>query len=198
MTAPPTWASIAAFTQAGRHDMSHHKIFALVLGLMLVFSTTAASARDDEAKARGEKLGRVLFKTSCSPEAQKQFERALAMLHSFFFPETIKAFTAIPEMDPSCAIAYWGIAVSQRPNPLVGPFDAGTLKRGLDAVEKGKAIGAGTQRERDWLAALEVYFKDYETVDQETRAKSYEKAMEALAKKYPTDVEAKIFHALAL
>src|SRR5438477_175277 len=192
MTAPPTWASIAAFTQAGRHDMSHHKIFALVLGLMLVFSTTAASARDDEAKARGEKLGRVLFKTSCSPEAQKQFERALAMLHSFFFPETIKTFSSIPETDPSCAIAYWGIAISQRPNPLVPPFSAEVLKRGLDAVEKGEAIGAKTQRERDWLAALKMFYKDYETVDQDTRTKNYEKAMEALVKKYPDDVEATI------
>src|SRR3989440_5500014 len=176
-------------------------ILSLVAGgiASLLLVALAWADADPVTQARStEKLGRVLFKTSCSPEAQKQFERALAMLHSFFFPETIKAFSAIPDTDPSCAIAYWGIAISQRPNPLVGPFDAATLKRGLDAVDKGKAIGAGTQRERDWLAALEVYFKDYETVDQETRAKSYEKAMEALAKKYPADVEAKIFHALAL
>jgi tetratricopeptide (TPR) repeat protein len=177
--------------------MSHSRIFALVLGLVLIF-TIAASAHDDEAKARGEKLGRVLFKTSCTPEAQKQFERALAMLHSFFFPETIKTFTAIPEMDPACAIAYWGIAISQRPNPLVPPFSAEVLKRGLDAIEKGEAIGAKTQRERDWLAALKAFYKDYETVDQDTRTKNYENAMEALVKKYPDDVEAKIFYALAL
>src|SRR3989442_12091652 len=194
---PPTSASIAAFTQTRRHDMSHHRMFALVLGLVLVI-TTAASAHDDEAKARGEKLGGVLFKTSCTPEAQKQFERALAMLHSFFFRETIKAFSAIPETDPGCAIAYWGIAISQRPNPLVGPFDAATLKRGLDAVEKGEAIGAKTQRERDWLAALKEFYKDHDRVDQDTRTKNYEKAMERLAGKYPDDVEAKIFHALAL
>jgi len=158
-------------------------------------------AHKDDArpgKPPGEKLGRVQFKTSCTPEAQKQFERALAMLHSFFFPETVKAFSAIPETDPKCAIAYWGIAISQRPNPLVGPFDAATLKRGLDAIEKGKAIGAKTQRERDWLAALEEFYKDYDQVDQTTRTKNYEKAMERLAKKYPDDVEAKIFYALAL
>src|SRR3989475_8940433 len=145
-----------------------------------------------------EKLGRVLFKTSCSPEAQKQFERALAMLHSFFFPETIKTFSAIAETDPSCAIAYWGIAISQRPNPLVPPFDAATLKRGLEAIEKGEAIGAKTERERDWLTAFKAFYKDYDTVDQDTRTKNYEKAMEALAKKYPDDVEAKVFWALAL
>jgi tetratricopeptide (TPR) repeat protein len=177
---------------------SRHRIFAPVVGLVLVLSTTAVSAHDDEAKVRGEKLGRVLFKTSCSPEAQKQFERALAMLHSFFFPETIKTFSAIPQTDPTCAIAYWGIAISQRPNPLVPPFSAEILKRGLEAIEKGEAIGAKTERERDWLAALKEFYKDHETVDQDTRSKNYEKAMEALVKKYPDDVEAKIFYALAL
>ena len=70
--------------------------------------------------SKGEKLGRVLFKTSCTPEAQKQFERALAMLHSFFFPETVKAFSAIPEADPSCAIAYWGLAWRSGPIPWSG------------------------------------------------------------------------------
>src|ERR687888_396625 len=177
---------------------SRQRIFAPVLGLVLILSATAVSAHDDETRARGEKLGRVEFKTSCSPEAQKQFERALAMLHSFFFPETVKAFSAIPETDPSCAIAYWGIAISQRPNPLVGPFDAAILKRGLEAMQKGKSIGAKTERERDWLAAIEEFYKDYDKVDQDTRTKNYEKAMEALAKKYPDDVEAKIFWALAL
>jgi len=170
---------------------------ALVASLILVASVWADA---DPANRSGEpdKLGRVHFRTSCSPEAQKQFERALAMLHSFFFPETVKAFTAIPATDPSCAIAYWGIAISQRPNPLVGPFDAATLKRGLDAIEKGEAIGPKTQRERDWLAALKEYYQDYDKVDQDTRTRNYERAMERLANKYPDDVEAKIFYALAL
>jgi tetratricopeptide (TPR) repeat protein len=169
----------------------------VVASLTLVASVWADA---DPARRTGdpEKLGRVHFRTSCSPEAQKQFERALAMLHSFFFPETVKAFTAILATDPSCAIAYWGIAISQRPNPLVGPFDAATLKRGLDAIEKGEAIGPKTQRERDWLAALKEFYKDYDKVDQDTRTRNYEKAMGRLASRYPDDVEAKIFHALAL
>jgi tetratricopeptide (TPR) repeat protein len=174
----------------------------LAVSLIAGVCATGVLAHQDDAapqrKPKGEKLGRVLFKTSCTPEAQKEFERALAMLHSFYFPETVKAFSAIPQTDPSCAIAYWGIAVSTRPNPLVGPWDAATLKRGLDAVEKGKAIGAKTARERDWLAAIEEFYKDFDKVDQDTRTRNYAKAMEALAKKYPTDVEAKIFYALAL
>jgi hypothetical protein len=173
------------------------KLLSSILFLSAVTLITPASADQDPA-TKPEKLGRVLFKTSCSPEAQKQVERALAMLHSFFFPETVKTFSAIPAIDPTCAIAYWGIAISQRPNPLVGPFTPATLKRGLDAIEKGEAIGAKTPRERDWLAALKEFYKDYDKVDQDTRTKNYEKAMEALAKKYPDDIEAKIFYALAL
>jgi len=165
-------------------------LFALAAGRLL--------AHDEPKADKKEAFGRVLFKTSCTPEAQKEFERGLAQLHSFFFPETVKTFSAVPQIDPNCAIAYWGIAISQRPNPLVGPFDAAALKRGLDAVEKGQAIGPRTQRERDWLGALKEYFKDYDKVDQDTRTRNYERAMQALTKKYPGDVEAKVFHALAL
>jgi len=171
------------------------------LGTAVVLATvlgTANLAYADDPSLQNEGLGRVYFQTSCTPEAQKEFERALAMLHSFFFPETVKAFNAIPKTDPNCAIAYWGIAISQRPNPLVGPFDAAILKRGLEAVETGQAIGAKTERERDWLAAIEQFYKDYDKIDQDTRAKNYENAMAALAKKYPDDLEAKIFYALAL
>src|SRR6267143_1640564 len=102
---------------------------------LFAFTTSNALAHDER-----EGFGKVLFKTSCTPQAQKEFERALAQLHSFDFPETLKSFAAIPQTDPGCAISYWGLAVATRPNPLVGPWDAATLKRGLDAVEKGEAI----------------------------------------------------------
>src|SRR6266571_5875188 len=167
-------------------------------GLLAVLSLFAFTTSNALAHDGREGFGRVLFKTSCAAQAQKEFERALAQLHSFDFPETLKSFAAIPQTDPGCAIAYWGLAVSIRPNPLVGPWDAATLKRGLDAVEKGEAIGAKTQRERDWLAAIKEFYKDFDTVDQDTRTRNYERAMERLTQKYPNDVEAKVFHALAL
>ncbi|HXM81574.1 MAG TPA: hypothetical protein VN929_06575 [Burkholderiales bacterium] len=170
---------------------------AVLVASLFAIATAGALAHED-SKAVKDKLGKVLFKTSCTPEAQKQFERALAMLHSFTFPETVKEFSAIPQTDPDCAIAYWGLAVAMRPNPLVGPWDAATLKRGLDAVEKGEAIGAKTPRERDWLAAIKEFYKDFDKVDQDTRTRNYEQAMERLTQKYPDDVEAKVFHALAL
>ena len=166
--------------------------FALCLGM-------PAAHGDSYKAARGaEKLGKVRFPTSCSPAAQAQFERAVAMVHSFYFPETIKAFTAVTETDPQCAIAYWGIAISTRPNPLVGPWDAATLKRGLDAVQKGLAIGPKTERERDWLQAIELFYKDYDTIDQDKRTLAYEQAMEKLVQKYPDDSEAAIFYSLSL
>ena len=112
------------------------------------------------------------FQTSCTPQAQEKFDRGLAMVHSFFYPNSVQAFTEAAAADPQCAIAYWGIAISHRPNPLILPLTAAVLKNGLEAVEKGKAIGAKTERERDWLAAIELYYKDYDKVDQtQTRAR---------------------------
>ena len=165
---------------------------------MFITAVTALWAGTFATSAWAQGLGNVHFETSCTPQAQEKFDRALAMVHSFFYPDSVKAFTEAAAADPQCAIAYWGIAISHRPNPLILPLSSTVLKNGFEAVEKGKTIGTKNERERDWLAAIELYYKDYDKVDQDTRAKNYEKAMEALAKKYPDDVEAKIFYALAL
>ena len=137
------------------------------------------------------------FPVSCTPAAQAQFDLGVSQLHSFFYPETVKTFTRVTEIDPGCAMAYWGLAFAQMPNPLVPPFDPAALKRASDAVEKGKAL-AITQREKDWLAAAEPLFRDADTVDQSERTRRYATAMEALASRYPDDAEAQIFLALAL
>src|SRR6266404_9429164 len=120
-----------------------------------------------------EKLGKVDFPISCSPEAQTQFNRAVAMLHSFWFPQAPKAFASVGETDPNCAMAHWGIAISQRANPLVGPPDAAALKRGLASIERAKTIGAKTQRERDYINALELFYKDSDKLDHRTRVLAY-------------------------
>ena len=145
-----------------------------------------------------EKLGKVDFPISCSTEAQAQFNRAIAMLHSFWFPQAPKAFTAVSETDPGCAMAHWGIAISQRANPLVGAPDAAALKRGLASVERAKAIGAKTQRERDYIHAIELFYKDFDKLDHRTRVLAYEKTMERLYLAYSDDPEAAVFYALAL
>src|SRR6266700_1087280 len=165
-------------------------------GIFFVWSLAIFLAQP-AARAQEEKFGEVNFPISCSAAAQTQFNRAVAMLHSFFFPETVKAFTAIADKEPSCAMAYWGIAISQRPNPLVAPFSAEAMKNGWQAIEAGRAAGAKTQREKDWIEALAGFFKDHDTVDLRTRTLAYEATMAQLAQRYPDDSEAAIFYALA-
>jgi len=145
-----------------------------------------------------ERLGAVNFPTSCSPTAQKEFTRAVALLHSFWFSHAIAGFEAAAQADPSCGVAYWGGAVSRLGNPLAGPPPAKDLELGAATIAKGKTVGAKTQRELDYIAAIEVFYKDHDTVDHRTRAQRYEKAMESLSARYPQDREAAIFYALAL
>jgi hypothetical protein len=172
---------------------------ALLCIMCAQLATVPALAQSEHADhAAGENLGAVHFPISCSPEAQRQFDRAVAMLHSFYYPETIKAFTAIATVEPSCAMAYWGVAISQRPNPLVAPFPPDVLQQGWAAIEKARAAHAETRRERDWIDALAVFFRDYDTVDQKKRTAQYEAAMARLHEKYPRDTEAAVFYALAL
>jgi tetratricopeptide (TPR) repeat protein len=170
--------------------------------LAIAIVTTAAAPAPQEAKSGPPEAvaqyGSVHFAVSCTPAAQQQFDAAVAMLHSFFYPETIKAFTKVAETDPACVMAYWGIAISQRPNPLVPPFSADALKRGYDAVEKGKSLGPKTRREADWLDALDLFFKDSDKLDQTSRSKLYSDAMERVSLKYPDDSEAAVFYALSL
>ena len=126
--------------------------------------------------ADGERLGQVHFPISCGATAQRQFDRATAMLHNFMYPRTVEAYTAIAAAEPSCAMAYWGIAISQRPNPLAGPFPEANLRKGWEAIEKARAATTKTPRESDWIEALAPFFRDYETVDQKTRTLNYEAA----------------------
>lgn len=169
----------------------------LLASLGLAAPVGLAHEENQRVGASAERYGIVHFPVSCTPEAQAQFDRSMTMLHSFFFPETIKAFTRVIDIDPACAMAYWGIAISQRPNPLVGPWDQETLQRGVDAIAKGKAL-AKSDREIAWLDSMEWFFKDYSTVDQPTRAKRYEQAMAQVVAQYPDDDEAAVFYALAL
>src|SRR5690349_6394228 len=112
-------------------------------------------------------LGTVSFPTSCAPGVQKHFERSVATLHSFWYEESEKNFAEVAAADPSCAIAYWGVAMSLY-HPLWYPPDAATLKKGSDALANAKAIGAKTARERDFIAALDKFYSDYDKLDHKT------------------------------
>jgi len=142
-------------------------------------------------------LGKVHFATSCNPQAQQQFDRAMLYQHSFWYRASQSSFEDALKADPECAIAYWGIALSLLYNPHVAP-PVKNLAEGAQALAKGKALGAKTQRERDYLDALGAMYADHDKVDHRTRVLAYLKAMEQLAQRYPDDDEAQIYYALAL
>ena len=173
----------------------------LAVGLAGLLCAPVLAHQDDAqpGKSRGEKLGRVQFKTSCTPEAQKQFERALAMLHSFFFPETVKAFTR----DPADRSQLRHRVLGHRDQPAPEPAGRPVRRRDPEARARRGREGQGDRRQDPARARLAGGHRrsSTRTTTRSTRTrgrKNYEKAMEALAKKYPDDVEAKIFYALAL
>ena len=109
----------------------------------------ASGVAQEHQHGKGEKLGAVHFATSCSAEAQKEFDRAVALLHSFQFNHAIQGFNAALKSDPTCGIAHWGIALSQWSNPFAaGMKDNSQLQAGRESAERGKAAGAKTERER--------------------------------------------------
>jgi hypothetical protein len=148
-------------------------------------------------QAGDEKLGIVHFETSCTPEAQKLFDRGMLYQHSFWYRASQRVFEDVLKADPECGIAYWGTALSLLWNPHVPP-PAKNLAEGAAALAKAKSVGAKTQRERDYLDALGAMYADYDKVDHRTRMRAYAKAMEQLAQRYPDDDEAQIYYALAL
>jgi hypothetical protein len=125
-------------------------------------------------------------------------DRGVALLHSFWFSAAIRRFGTVLEADPACAIAQWGIAMSWWGNPFAGFRSPQALQAGLAAIDAAKASGGGTEREQAYVAAVERLFRDAGSVDQRARTLAYEKAMESLTARYPEDVEAQIFYALAL
>jgi hypothetical protein len=156
-----------------------------------------AQAPEQHKHEMGEKLGRVNFTVSCNQGAQQQFTRAVALLHSFGYIEAEKGFAEVTRVDPRCGMGYWGIAMSSY-HPVWAPPVAAELQAGLAAVQRANAVSARTQREKDYIAAIAIFYKDAETLDHRTRALAYEKAMEQLYLRYPEDHEAAVFYALAL
>ncbi len=151
----------------------------------------------EPAQAGDDKLGKVNFETSCTPEAQKLFNQGMLYQHSFWYRASQNVFEDVLKADPECGIAYWGIALSLLWNPHTAP-PSKNLAEGAAAIAKGKSVGARTARERDYLDALGVMYADYDKVDHRTRLQAYAKAMEQLAQRYPGDDEAQIHYALAL
>ncbi len=162
----------------------------LIAAVLLVF-TAARGMTQEHQHGNGEKLGEVHFATSCNEPAQSDFNRAVALLHSFQFSRAIDGFNAVLREDPTCAIAYWGIALSDWGNPFApGTIDVRLLQLGRENAERGERRGAKTDRERGYLAAVGNLYSDFESTPQQARLLAYRDAMGEVAAKYPDDHEA--------
>src|SRR5262245_30588446 len=136
--------------------------------------TAGAFAQHDE------QLGKLSFPTSCDPKVQAQFERGVAMIHSYWFLIARRTFEGVLRDDPGCAIAYWGIALDLLNNSLAVVPPRADAEAAWAALEKARAIGAKTERERDWIEALRAYYRDHDKTPVNARMAAYNKAMEQL------------------
>jgi len=166
---------------------------------LLILPVSRVIAQEHQHVAAGERLGTVHFSTSCNAESQKHFDRAVALLHSFQFSNAIDGFNAALKADSSCAIAYWGIALSHWSNPFAPGLKATSqLQDGRQSSERGLSLGAKSARERSYIAAVSKLYANFEKTSQQIRLLAYRDAMAEVSAHYPQDHEAAIFYALAL
>jgi tetratricopeptide (TPR) repeat protein len=147
-----------------------------------------------------ERLGTVHFATTCSSRVASQFDRGVALLHSFEFGASIRAFNDVLGADSTCAMAHWGIALSRWGNPMAaGNRAPGLLQQGKASADAATRLGArASERERSYIRAVGQLYDDFEHKDQRTRIVAYERAMDEVVMRQPTDTEAAIFHAISL
>jgi len=170
---------------------------AVLLSVAQIFAFRAAAQEHDHHHSPAA-LGEVNFPVSCTPEAQEKFNTAVSLLYSFYWEKIDGALAEVLAADPACAMAHWVKAVASLDNALGSPPTPKQEKQGWEAVQKAKQLGGKTQRERDYIAAVEIVFKDYATVPFATRAVAYEKALEQIYLRYPEDSEAAILYAFWL
>jgi hypothetical protein len=163
------------------------------------FAAAAGMAVGGAAHAQltAEQLGTVRFPVTCSAAAQEKFHRAMALYHSFDWRRSKSAFEDIASTDSRCAMAHWGLAMVAADNPFAWPVSLRT-QDGADAIRRAQDIGAASERERDYIAALAKLYQNHDATPHRSRALAYEDAMARLAETYPDDVEARILYALAL
>jgi len=169
-------------------------------GIIIAVATLALSAGPlrSQASQQDEKLGKLSFPTSCDPKVQAEFERGVAMIHSYWFLVARRTFEGVLRQDPNCAIAYWGIAIDLLNNVFVAPPSRADADAAWTALEKARETGAKTPRERDWIEALSAYYRDHDKTPVNVRLANYNRAMEQLVERYPGDDEAQVFYALTL
>ena len=145
-----------------------------------------------------KQFGSVEFETSCSEEEKKDFNLAVALLHSFEYDEAEKVFAEIIDEEPECAMAYWGVAMCNYHLLWPSPATKDELEKGAKAIAIAQSLTQKSVRESDYIEAIAMFYKDWDKVDHHTRSIDFEKAMEKTYRQYPNDKEAAIFYALAL
>lgn len=167
----------------------------LAAPLLVLLLATATGASTQTAGKPPEQLGRVSFANSCAPAVQASFQRAVALLHSYWWSEAEKTFRAVLERDPKCAIATWGIATTLIGNPFAAGPTPTQARQAKEAIERGRAIGAATERERLFIGAIAEYYERFAERSHGVRMKSLSNAVEVVAQRLPDDDEAQIFAA---
>jgi hypothetical protein len=179
--------------------MPRLSIIAAALGLIIPV-VSGAQTHVHPSGGAGERLGTVHFGTSCSAGVTREFDRAVALLHSFEFGASLRGFNEVIAADSTCAMAHWGVAMSRWGNPMAAGNRSPTLlQEGRRAVDAAMRVGVNaTERERGYIQAVSRLYDDVERKDQRTRVGDYERAMQELVTKHPDDTEAAIFHAISL
>ena len=193
--------------------MTHSGKLILLFSIFISFSSCnnkKTSSLESPAFAnlelnRGELLlcgdpnfGEVSFSLSCRYDLRETFDLGLTLIHSFEYAEAEKAFVSILDKDSECLMAYWGAAMSILNHPLSFKQNPKSLKRGEELLKVAKTLTPNNEKEKDYIDAVSIYFKDWQNLDTQTRKLNYESKMEELYIKYPDDVETAVFYSLSV
>jgi tetratricopeptide (TPR) repeat protein len=171
--------------------------FLALIGTLLLAPFSLSAQEPQHHHDVDEKLGTVSFATSCAPVVQSQFERGVALLHSFEYEIADAQFEEVAKKDPRCAMAYWGQAMTFYHELWSRPSKA-DLAQGAELLAKARSLQPPTARERDYILALTVFYSETDKLDHNQRADAYAKAMQNVHERNPNDDEAAIFYALSL
>ncbi len=160
-------------------------IWCMCLGLVVPSLAWAQHEHPTPQVMTTKMIGTVDFQTSCKPAVKDDFNRAVALLHSFWFPESRAMFEEVLKADPNCAIAYWGIALTHWGNPFGGQRAPQTIANGKAAIDKGQATGSPTPREKGYIDAVAGLFSSSDVTTQRARVVAYEGATELIAAQNP-------------
>ena len=169
----------------------------VLIGALLALTATDLTAQQNDASQSDREIGKVEFSISCSPEAQAQFERGLALLHHMMYGQAEQTFAAITDMAPNCAMPHWGIAMSLFHPLWPGQPSEQKLAKGWAAIEQAKALSVSSEREQAYIAAAEAFYKDWQTLDHRSRLAAWEKAQKKAYEDNLDDIDAVALYALS-